>query len=220
MKQEYKELFELIDTNKELLPTGDYVKICHLFQQIYKNKENKENNINFSIKNANDIRNFKINLPNYKWFIDEKNFDRIENVILIQLEYLKFNIGGNDTFQLYYPAIRIIHCYIKYDDYVDYISKKTVIFNCGLIQNKKYPGIFLLVLFDVFKYDGTFDRINIKNNITNQLIKNHSRLYPRFQYEIQIPQYIVLNIKKITNKNKKYDEIKNKLISNDKVIFN
>ena len=221
MNNKYKELFELIDTSKELFPTGDYIKICNIFKEIYKNKENKEiiKNIKFSIKYANDIRNFKINIPNYKWFIDEDNFDRIENVILIQLEYLKFNTGGDDTFTLYYPSTRIIHCYIEYDDYVEYVNKKKVIFNCSLIQNKKYPGIFLLVLFNVFKFDGTFDRINIKNNITNQLIKNHSGLYP-FQYEIQIPQYIVLNIKKITKKNKKYDEIKKKLIRNDEVIFN
>ena len=55
MKEEYKELFELIDTNKELFPTGDYIKICNIFKEIYKNKENKENkeiikNIKFSIK--------------------------------------------------------------------------------------------------------------------------------------------------------------------------
>jgi len=210
MKEEYNQLFELIDNNKELLPTGDYVRICHLFQQIYK-KNNTKNITNDDISyiyniEHNLIRDFCLKYKNYHYNgidrIDNNyhmwssidNYKNCKDFKLVEIAYLSFDVNTDNRLK---PSVINKVCLIYKDNYLRFktikSTDKRIFFSCNFIEHTSINNLVFLTL-------------NFRNDHTFQLYDRNKNKYINPGFSVEIPNNILLDIKIMKTDTKKYDK--------------
>ena len=206
MKQEYNELFELIDTNKELLPTGDYIKICNIFKEIYKNN-NTNDDISYMYNIEHKImRDFCLKYKNYCFngidCIDNNyymwssidNYKNCKDFKLVEISYLSFNVN---TFNSLKPSVINKVCLIYKNNYLNFKTEKSTdkrkFFSCNFIEHTLIKKLVFL-------------RLTFRNDHKFQLYDRNKNKYISPGFSVQIPNNILIDIKIMKTNTKKYDK--------------
>ena len=188
MIKEFEELFELIDTNKELLPTGDYVKACNLFKEIYNNGDS-HNNLTFTIAENSSL------LP-----IEDKELSYYLNndYRLVKLTYFNYFTTWRCDFC---PSKKCMVCFISDDEYKTYLnnSYSTCMFQeHSKMKNLKFVTLskYNFIKIDIFDYKkqktiSNEEKIKIANNylLDFKLIRRNSKRYNKFIEHINVYGY-------------------------------
>ena len=185
MIKEFEELFELIDTNKELLPTGDYVKVCNLFKEIYNNGDS-HSNFTFTI---DDEKSFMLPVED-----KELSYYLNNNYRLVKLTYLNFFTTWRCDF---IPSKKILLCFISDDEYKTFL--KYINFTCMFEEHSKIKNLKFVTLCKD-------NHIKIKiYDYENQKILNDK--------QINIPNNYLLDLKVIRRNTKEYNDFIKPIVS-------